>query len=216
MLEASALIIDIGIIIILATLIGYLARILKQPLIPAYIITGFILGPLVLGRISDFEVIKALSEIGIAFLLFIVGLEIDLRKLRNVGFVSFIAGLIQVIAVFALGYAAALFLGFSKLAAIYAGLVVAFSSTMVVIKLLSDRNQIDTLHGRLIIGLLIMQDVLVIFALSLLASVNQPSFTALFMAIFKGVILFGIVILFGKYVFPRLFKFSARSKELLF
>ena len=76
----QSLLLDIGLLIILATIFAFMARIIKQPLIPAYILTGIVLGPLVLGLISDIEVILALSEIGIAFLLFIVGLEIDLKK----------------------------------------------------------------------------------------------------------------------------------------
>lgn len=82
----------IGIIIILATLLGYFARLIRQPLIPAYIIAGVVLGPLGLGFIKDAEAIKSLSEIGIAFLLFIVGLEIDLKKLRTVSRVSILEG----------------------------------------------------------------------------------------------------------------------------
>ncbi|MBL7054430.1 cation:proton antiporter, partial [Candidatus Woesearchaeota archaeon] len=127
---------DIGIIIIIATAFAFIAKALKQPLIPAYVLAGIVVGP-VLGLVTNMSVISTLSEIGIAFLLFIVGLEIDLRKLKNVGLVSSLGGLIQVITVFTAAFAISVYLGFIYTEAVYLGLIIAFSSTMVVIKLLS-------------------------------------------------------------------------------
>ena len=131
--------VDIGLIVILATLVGYLARLIKQPLIQAYIITGIIIGPM-LGLITDMEVIASLSEIGIAFLLFIVGLELDLSKLKEVAFVAVAGGILQMFLFFMFGYLISLMLGFVSLAAAYIGIMLAFSSTIVVIKILSDKS----------------------------------------------------------------------------
>src|SRR3990167_4139112 len=158
---------DIGLIVVVSTLFAYIARFLKQPLIPAYVVAGIILGP-VLGFVTNLEIISNLSEIGIAFLLFIVGLEIDIRKLKDVGLVTSLGGIIQIIAVFVLTFVISIFIGFFTIESIYLGLIVAFSSTMVVVKLLSDKREIDTLHGRLIIGILLMQDLLAIIAFSFL------------------------------------------------
>ena len=205
---------SIGLIIILATFMGYLAKLIKQPLIPSYIIAGVILGPLGLGLIHDEEAVKSLSEIGIAFLLFIVGLEIDLKKLKTVSAVSTFGGILQVALTFAAGFLTAIFLGFNQLTSIYVGLVVAFSSTMVVIKLLSDKEELDTLHVRIILGILIIQDLMVILALSLLTTFMNFSYIVLVSAIGKGLILLIISILVSKYILPPFFKFAAKSQEL--
>ena len=207
---------SIGIIIILATFLGYISKLLRQPLIPAYIIAGVILGPLGLGFIHDSESLKSLSEIGIAFLLFIVGLEIDLKKLKTVSTVSIFGGLLQVILTFILGFIVSIFLGFDPVTAVYAGLVVAFSSTMIVVKLLSDKEELDTLHGRIILGILIIQDLLVILALSVMATFSQFSYLILVSAVLKGIMLLLIAVLISKYVLPHFFKFAAKSRELFF
>lgn len=207
---------SIGIIIILATFLGYLAKLIRQPLIPAYIVTGVILGPLGIGLLHDMAAIKSLSEIGIAFLLFIVGLEIDLKKLRTVSVVSTFGGILQVILTFIFGFIVAVFLGFNQVTSIYVGLIVAFSSTMVVVKLLSDKDSLDTLHGRIILGILIIQDLLVILALSMMATFTQFSYAILIIAVSKGIILLAISILISKWLLPPFFKSAAKSGELFF
>lgn len=206
---------DIGIVIIIATVFAYIAKSLKQPLIPAYILTGVILGP-ILGLITNTDVITTLSEIGIAFLLFIVGLEMDIRKLKHVGIVASFGGIIQIVSVFTIAFIAALLLGFVVLESVYLALVIAFSSTMVVIKLLSDKKEIDTLHGKIIVGILLLQDIVAIMALSVLATLSEFSFISLSWSILKGLIALLIALAIGKYIFPKLFTFAAKSQELLF
>ncbi len=207
---------DLSVIIIVATFFAYLARILKQPLIPAYIIAGLVLGPIGLGVVRDLGLIKALSEIGIAFLLFIVGLEIDFKKLRSVSFVSLIGGTLQVILTFLFGYIISLFLGLSETVSIYAGLVVAFSSTMVVVKLLGDKGEIGTLHGRIILGILLMQDILVFFALAMMNSLTEVNYIFVGFSLLKLFSLFFIAFIASRYLLPGLFRFAAKSNELLF
>ncbi len=205
---------DIGLIIIVATVFAFIARLMKQPLIPAYILTGLILGPW-MGLITERSTIMILSEIGIAFLLFIVGLEIDLKKLKNIGLVGTLGGTIQVITLFTAGFIAAAVLGFLTLEAVYIGVVMSFSSTMVVLKLLSDKRELDTLHGRIVTGILLIQDVFAIFAISVLATLNSFSAAALLLSFLKAVVVIVIAIGASKYVFPKLFKFAAKSQELL-
>ncbi|MEK6943750.1 MAG: cation:proton antiporter [Nanoarchaeota archaeon] len=201
---------DIGFIVIISTLFAYIARLLKQPLILAYVLAGILLGPY-LGVITDLGSIKSLSEIGIAFLLFIVGLEIDIKKLKDVGQVATMGGMLQMVIVFALAFAATMLIGMKSIEAFYFGLIIAFSSTMVVVKLLSDKREVDTLHGRIIIGILLLQDIIAILVMSLLGHSS-----GILVSLIKGVAVFAVAFAAGKYVLPHLFKFAASSQELLF
>jgi Kef-type K+ transport system membrane component KefB len=206
---------DLGLIIIVATFFAYLARLLKQPLIPAYVITGLIIGPL-MNIITNKETVFLLAEIGIAFLLFIVGLEINIKKLKDVGLVAPIGGTIQIIILFSFGFMVATFLKYQNIEAIYMGAILAFSSTMIVLKLLSDKKELDTLHGRIILGFLLTEDFFAILAISILPTIASLNITTLVYALLKAV---GIMILsFGlsKFIFPKIFKFAAKSQELLF
>jgi len=213
---SSNLFFGIGIIIIVATVLAYLAKVIKQPLIVAYIVAGVILGPIGLNLVNNSDAIVALSEIGIAFLLFIVGLEMNLKKLLRVGLASVVVGLVQVVVTFFLGYYIAIWLGFQEFA-VFIGLILAFSSTMVVVKLLSDKEEIDTLHGRLILGILLLQDIVAVIVLALLPHINNGfSVNIVSLAIIKTVVLFGLAAFCGKFVWPGLFRFAAKSQELLF
>lgn len=206
---------DLGMIIILATFFGFFARLWKQPLIPFYVLAGVVLGPL-LGFITNFDTISILSEIGIAFLLFIVGLELDVRKLRDVGPVTIFGGTFQVVMVFLVGILIGLGLGYKSLELVYIGLIIAFSSTMVVVKLLSDKQELDTLHGRIVVGTLLVQDFFAILAISILTTINDFSMSVLGLSLLKGFGIFIFAIFCNKFIFPRLFKFSAKSQEFLF
>ena len=208
------LFLDIGLIVIIAGIAAYLLRLLKQPQILAYVIVGVLITP-VLQIVTDISIIESMSTIGIAFLLFIVGLEMDLKALRNVSFVSSVGGTIQIIILFAAGYLAALLFGFLPVEAAYMGLVLAFSSTMVVMKLLSDRRELNTLHGRIVVGILLVQDMVAILALSIIPSVGNFSSLVLLAALMKFVFMFGIAYLGSKYIFPKIFRFAAKNQELL-
>ncbi len=206
---------DIGLIIIVAAIGGFIANKTKQPLVLAYILTGVILGPL-FGLVKDLEVIRMFSEIGIAFLLFIVGMDLNLKKLRNIGPVATAGSVVQMAIFFVLGFATGNFFGLGTMASVYVGLIIMFSSTMVVLKILSDKKQIDTLHSRIIIGILLTQDIVAIIALSLLNQTGNLNLMSLILTLVIGVILIGIAYMCTKYIFPKMFKFAARSQELLF
>ncbi|MFH1456394.1 MAG: cation:proton antiporter [archaeon] len=212
----TTLLFELGTILILAAIFAYIAKALKQPLIPAYVITGIIIGPMVLGLIQDIELIKSLSELGIIFLLFVVGVEIDLNKLKKVGWAVGIGGIFQVLMTFLCGFFVGSLLGFDTINSIYAGLIVAFSSTMIVIKLLSDEEEINTLHGRLILGILFVQDVLVILALALLGLGENASALAFLIIFIKGLLLGSVAYITNKFAIKPFFKFAAKSAELLF
>lgn len=206
---------DIGLIIIIATFFAFIAKLLKQPLVPAYVLTGLLLGP-ILHIITNRSIVNTLSEMGIAFLLFMVGLEIDLNKLKNIGLVATLGGLIKSLILFTVGFVLMLFAGFENMQAMYIGIIIAFSSTMVVIKILSDKHELDTLHGRIIIGFLLMEDILAIIVISVLGSLDHLTFGLLLISLGKALLLFVIAYAANKYVFPRVFKFAAKSQELLF
>jgi len=226
--------IDIGIVIIMATAVAFFAKKFKQPLIPAYILAGLMIGPVLsyiltstdLGLwlnlpsnftlISDHNFISTLSEIGIAFLLFMVGLEIDLRKLKDVEKLAVAGGSMQVLLLFTVGFVTSILMMYAKIEAVYIGFVVAFSSTMVVIKILSDRKELDTLHGRIIIGFLLVQDVVAIFALIILNSIGDFVVWNLALSFFGGLSLLLIAILLSKFAFAKLFRYAAQSHELFF
>ncbi len=215
-LSSSSLLTEIGIILIFATILAFIVRAFRQPLVPAYILAGLILGPLGLGVVKDPESIRVLSEFGIAFLLFAVGLEINIKRLKDIGLTATLGGLLQVVFVFFAGFYISTKLGFAHFESIVLGLVLAFSSTMIVVKLLSDREQLDTLHGRIVLGILLIQDLIIILVLSILSSSGNISSSLIFAALIRGAILFSAAFLASKYIFPNLFEFAARSKELLF
>ena len=166
---------DIGLAIVAATALAYVARLLRQPLLLAYIGAGLLIGPPVLGLVHSEETISELSELGLAFLMFIVGLEIDLKKLVSSGRIGALVGTIQVVACAVLTVGFVILLGFGGLSALYLGVATAFSSTMIVVKLLSDKSELDTVDGRLTLGILLMQDVLAIVVLALQPNLNDPS-----------------------------------------
>jgi len=207
---------DIGLIIVSATLLAHIARVLRQPLIPAYVLAGIIIGPIGLKLITSISVIRTLSELGIAFLLFIVGLELDMRRLRDVGMAATMIAGVSGVAIFAIGSLLAYYMGYTGAESLYIGTALCFSSTMIVIKILSDKNELETLHGRIILGVLLIQDVMAIMSLSILATLNNPSFAAIAQSVVWGIGLFSIAIVSSRYVVPVIFKSIAKSHELMF
>jgi len=212
--ESSDIFLQLGIIVIVAAIAAYILRLLKQPQILAYVIAGILLTP-VFHIVTDTSIIQSMSIVGIAFLLFLVGLEMDLKLLQSVALVSTIGGLIQILLLFLIGYIVALLLGFLSLEAGYIGLMIAFSSTMVVMKLLSDKRELHTLHGRLVVGILLVEDIIAIFALSVLSSLSEFNFAVFGVALLKFLSLFMIAYLLSKFAFPSIFRFSAHHQELL-
>lgn len=210
----SSLLIDIGAIILFAAFLALVTKFLRQPLVLGYLIAGILIGPLVFGLITNTDLIRQLAELGIAFLLFVVGLELDLKKFKQLGTVVVVAGILQVILVTIISaYVAGLWL--NSVEALYIGLIIAFSSTMIVIKLISDKAELQTLHGKIILGILLVQDVLVVLVLSMLNGLGNTSLLA-FISLFKGLALILIFYFVGRYVLNYVLRASASSPELLF
>ncbi|MFZ5955252.1 MAG: cation:proton antiporter [Nanoarchaeota archaeon] len=214
--KSESIIFDIAFILIISAIFAFIARLLKQPLIPAYVITGLLIGPLVFGMVKNVDLIYAFSEIGIAFLLFTAGLEISFKKIKEADLNKiFLIGILQVTLVFLVSLSAIELLNFNLIQSAYIGIILAFSSTMVVVKLLSEKNELVTMHGRLILGILLLQDLFAIFAIILLTS-SASSYSLILGSIFKLAIILLIALLLKIYILDSLFKFAARSQELLF
>jgi Kef-type K+ transport system membrane component KefB len=212
----EVIIFDIAVILILSAMFAFIARMMKQPLIPAYVLTGLVLGPLVFGIVKGVDLIHAFSEIGIAFLLFTAGLEISFRKIKEANLKKIaLIGILQVGIIFGVALLSASFLGLTSLQAAYLGIILAFGSTMVDIKLLADRNELVTLHGRLVLGILLLQDLVAIVAIVVFTSGGFAIAPLLFAFMKLGLILLTAVLL-QKFVLNKLFRFAAQSNELLF
>jgi Kef-type K+ transport system membrane component KefB len=209
------LLFDLGLIFIAAALISLIARVFRQPLIPAYILAGLIIGPIGFKFIHDVEIINQISEIGIMFLLFLVGLELELKKLRNLGWVTIATATLQIVLTFLAGFFIGQLLGFDSINAVYIGMIVAFSSTMIVIKLLFDKKELNTLHGRIILGILFIQDIFVIFALTLFGSTSTFTWTAILPILAKFLVLISLVYIINRFIAYRMFRLAAKSAELL-
>ncbi len=208
---------DVALIIIVATFLAYVARSLRQPMLVAYVLTGIILGPAVLGLITNTAEIDMFLQLGIAFLLFTVGLEIDLQKLRSVGMAAAAGAVMQITVTFLAGMLIAGFLGFGSTESFYIGLLLAFSSTMIVTKILVDDNEINTLHARIMLGVLLIQDIVVIAFLPLISGFGSVlSYEFLLSLVIKGLGMFSLAVVLNRYILRRIMDYAANTYEILF
>ncbi|OGK35357.1 hypothetical protein A3A93_04865 [Candidatus Roizmanbacteria bacterium RIFCSPLOWO2_01_FULL_38_12] len=211
---------EITIIIMVATLVAAVAKMLRQPLIIGYILSGIILGPSFLNVIQNSQVIEVFSKLGITVLLFIVGINLNPQVIRDVGKVSFISGISQVVFTSIIGFFLARFLGLDNIASLYVAIALTFSSTIIILKLLSDKGDLNKLYGRIAIGFLIVQDIIATIILLVTSAAGSSSGAGLFLitliTLIKGILLISAVMLISSYLLPKINEFSARSQELLF
>ena len=168
MLEAFFL--ELAAVIVVATLLGFVFQKLKQPILLAFIFAGIILGSSFLGVITYTELLDVFSELGVAFLLFLVGVNLDLRIFKEIGKTSIITGIGQIVFTTVIGFTIASFLGFELLESLYIAIALTFSSTIIIVKLLSDKKELNSLYGKISIGFLLVQDFVAIIALVLISS----------------------------------------------
>lgn len=213
---------DLTIILCVATLFSFVFRLFKQPPILAYILTGIILGPLGYVKLAQGDVMQSLSEIGIALLLFMLGLELRISELKSVGKIALTTGLGQILFTALAGYGISLFLGFSHITSIYLAIAMTFSSTIIIVKLLADKKDINSLYGKIAVGLLLAQDFVAIIALIVLSGMETPGaeqgiHAADFLLMgLKIVVIGGWIVVLSQTVFPRLINHLAKSSEVLF
>jgi Kef-type K+ transport system membrane component KefB len=210
---------DIALCIIAAWCLGVVAQFARQPVILAYLIGGFALGPAGFGVIHDHESVQTISELGLIFLLFMIGLEIDLKKIVSAGKPILVTAFTQIIGGCMLGVAFFSLLGFPMTAgkwdALYLGVAAALSSTVIIVKVLYDKRELDTLPGRVTLGLLVLQDLFVILFLAVQPSLDNLQVSALLMSGVRVLILIASALAVSRYVLPALFHRIARLPELV-
>lgn len=209
-------------VLAISAAVGLLAVKLRQPLIVAFIGVGILVGPTGTGWVESEGTVELLARLGIAVLLFLVGLRLDLHLVRTTGPVALATGLGQVLFTSVIGYLIALALGMDTVTALYVAVALTFSSTIIIVKLLSDKRELDELHGRIAVGFLIVQDIVVVLVMIALTAFGQRTGgTADSMALevalvfAKGLGLLAGVALLTRHVLPHLLHHVARSQELL-
>lgn len=211
---------EIAVLLLLAAIIGAIGVRLKQPLIVAFIAVGILVGPSALGWVSANDQVDLLAKLGIALLLFVVGLKLDLHIIRTMGPVALATGLGQVIFTSVIGYFIAIVLGMDAVTALYVAVALTFSSTIIIVKLLSDKREVDSLHGRIAIGFLIVQDIVVVLVMIGLTALGEAGDAAglgleAIEVLIKGGLFIAAIGLLMRYVLTPLLHQLARSPELL-
>lgn len=209
---------EISLLLVLSALVAMVMRALRQPLLVGYILTGIVVGPAVLGLVNNPETIRVMGEFGIALLLFIVGLGLNPKEIKEVGRVAVLTGLGQVIFTSSIGFAIVRALGYGPVPALYIAIALTFSSTIIILKLLTDKREQNQLFGKISIGFLLVQDFVAAFALLVASASAQGSFSLdqLAQLSLRGVFIIGLVILLATTVVSRLTTFLSRSQEMLF
>ena len=202
----------------LAVLLGTVSYWLKQPTILGYIVAGLIVGPLGYLKLNNFEVVDSMAEIGIAFLLFLVGLEMNVKDLKHVGKAALYTGIGQIVFTSVIGFFIIQGFGFSVVASLYISVALTFSSTIIVLKLLGEKKDLGSLYGKIAIGFLLVQDFVAILALLFLTGIGEGSvsFANLSYTLIRGGLFFGLTLLLGQMFFPWALNKLGRSQELLF
>lgn len=214
---------EISLILLVAFVISTLMRYLKQPLVIGYILTGLIVGPYFLNILRSVEVVELFSKLGITALLFIVGLGLSPKVLKELGFVSAVTGIGQVVFTSVAGYFIGLALGFNTVESLYIAVALTFSSTIIILKLLSDKGDVHKMYGRITIGFLLVQDLIATIILVAISGIqNVENATGWLIAadliflLLKGFALLIILFLISTKVLSKLTNFIARSQEFLF
>ncbi|MBU6388964.1 cation:proton antiporter [Patescibacteria group bacterium] len=216
----NTIFLELGVIVTIATICALLARLFRQPPLLGYILTGILLGPIGAHFIHNQDLLVTLRSVGVAVLLFLVGLELDWGKVRHQLSNTFITSVLQIFVSFAIGFALARAVYLPPETAIFIGFALAFSSSVIVVKLLGESRDLSSLHGRLSIGILLFQDLIAIFGTVLLSGIDSgdSGSTMLFISliILKTAALFGVLWILSRYFLPHLFSRIAHSTELLF
>lgn len=206
-------------VLLITTLVSFLMRLLKQPMVVGYIASGIIVGPIFLNILHSEDTVELFSKIGITILLFIVGLHLSPSVIKEVGKVSLAVGVGQVVFTSCIGFALALLLGLEKTAALYVAIALTFSSTIIVLKLLSDKGEVQTLYGRIAIGMLIVQDVIATIILIFVSSGGNTGaalLPSIGIVILKGIVLALATAIMMRWIIPVLLSQASKNQELLF
>jgi Kef-type K+ transport system membrane component KefB len=210
---------EFALILLISAVAGAIAVRLRQPVLIAYIVVGILVSPAVLGLVSAHDQIDLLAQVGVAVLLFVVGLKLDLQHVRHIGPVALATGLGQLTFTIVFGFVLILLLGKSMMEALYVAVALTFSSTIIIVKLLSDKRELDSLHGRIAVGFLIVQDLAVVLAMMAMSAMRGAEDAAVTEVIFSLVwrVAAAAVLLWllMTHVLPRVVRAMAHSQELL-
>lgn len=214
--------IQLATVLTLASLIGFLVMRAKLPLIVAYLLAGVTLSFVSIFDPAHSTILEILPEIGIAFVLFLIGMELDLREIKSLGVPIIVAAIAQIVISAFGGYALAGVLGFTQMESVLLGLGLAFSSTVVVIKMLLEKRDLASLYGKLSVGILLVEDLVAIAALMFITvgssalNLGLQNSLPLLALLIKALGLFVLTFFLSKFVLERIFDAVAKSVELLF
>ncbi|MDP2172021.1 MAG: cation:proton antiporter, partial [Rhodocyclaceae bacterium] len=214
---------EFALLLMMSAAAGAVSLWLRQPVLIAYIVIGIAAGPALLGVVTAHDQIDLLAQVGVTVLLFVVGLKLDLQHIRHIGPVALATGLGQLAFTIVIGFLLILAMGRGWVEALYVAVALTFSSTIIIVKLLSDKREIDSLHGRIAVGFLIVQDLAVVIAMMVMSALRGeggdsgegallPLVGSLALRI--GVALVGMYLLM-RYVLPKVVDRMAQSQELL-
>lgn len=211
---------ELGVILLLVMVMSYVMKVLKQPLMIGYIITGLLVGPQMLGVLHDTQGVAMFSHLGVALLLFMVGIWLNTKEIKEMGKPALLIGLAQVGLTVVFWWLLARGLWYSVMTSLFVGIALALSSTIIIVKLLGDRGQLEDVFWKLTIGVLIVQDMIAMLLLIILSSLpgageSVARWTFAGMLILKILAVIGVTYLLIRYVLPRLVSFVAQSQEFL-
>lgn len=211
---------EFALLLLMSAAAGAVSLWLRQPMLIAYIVIGIVVGPAVLGVVTAHDQIDLLAQVGVAVLLFVVGLKLELQHIRHIGPVALATGLGQLAFTIIIGFLIILAMGKGWVEALYVAVALTFSSTIIIVKLLSDKREIDSLHGRIAVGFLIVQDLAVVIAMMVMSALRsdggEGSLLALAgsLSLRLGIAVIGMYLLM-RYVLPKVVDRMAQSQELL-
>jgi Kef-type K+ transport system membrane component KefB/Trk K+ transport system NAD-binding subunit len=211
------LVTDIAICIIAAWVVAVASQVARQPLLLAYLVAGFAVGPNGFKWVTNPDSIQTISEIGLALLLFMIGLEIDLKKMLSAGRVITLTAAAQILGCVLIGWLVFGLMGPTQnhLEALYLAVAAAMSSTVIIVKILYDKRELETLVGRVTLGVLVLQDIATILFLAVQPNLKNPSAGVMVVAVGHVILLLAVAFLASRFVLPPIFKFIARLPELV-
>jgi Kef-type K+ transport system membrane component KefB len=210
---------DLAVCIVAAWLFGVVAHVLRQPVLLAYLAAGYVIGPSGIGFITSEESTRSIGSIGLVLLLFVIGLEIDLKRVLGASRTIVATATVQILGTLTAGVLFFRLLGFrlgdGHFEALYLGMAAFVSSTVIAVKILADRRELDTLAGRMTIGIAVLQDIAVIVFLGLQPALGDPSLLVVFRTLFRIGVLIGLAVGVSRYLLPPLFRRVAKLPELI-
>ena len=210
---------DLALSIVMAWLLAVAAYLIRQPLILAYLVAGFLLGPSGLRWVQSEQSINTIAELGLIFMLFMIGLEIDLKKIIRAGNVILVTSAAQIFGCFAIGLALFLAIGVplggGRFDALYLAAAVSLSSTVIIVKVLYDKRELDTLPGRITLGVLVLQDLFAILFLAIQPSLNDLQLDVVLLSVVRVGALLATALLISRFTLPHFFNLIARLPELV-